>query len=201
MRIMLLDNFDSFTYNLVEQLCLLGAEVRVVRNDVRLANLQADLLSQHYDLLMLSPGPGRPEDAGCMLALLEWVRGRLPVIGVCLGHQAIAVAAGGRVGLARRPLHGKSTPLCFDGLHPLFAGLEKGMRVARYHSLVVSELPPGLEVLAEADGEIMALGDVRYRQLGLQFHPESILTTHGQRLLENALAWCRAPMEGRALHA
>ncbi|MCC0412138.1 anthranilate synthase component II [Pseudomonas aeruginosa] len=191
MRITLLDNFDSFTYNLVEQFCLLGAEVRVMRNDTPLPTIQAALLADGCELLVLSPGPGRPEDAGCMLELLAWVRGRLPVLGVCLGHQALALAAGGAVGEARKPLHGKSTSLRFDQHHPLFDGIAD-LRVARYHSLVVSCLPEGFDCLADADGEIMAMADPRNRQLGLQFHPESILTTHGQRLLENALLWCGA---------
>ncbi len=120
-----------------------------------------------------------------------WARGRLPVLGVCLGHQALALAAGGAVGEARKPLHGKSTSLRFDQHHPLFDGIAD-LRVARYHSLVVSRLPEGFDCLADADGEIMAMADPRNRQLGLQFHPESILTTHGQRLLENALLWCGA---------
>ncbi|EOT7837584.1 TPA: aminodeoxychorismate/anthranilate synthase component II [Pseudomonas aeruginosa] len=191
MRITLLDNFDSFTYNLVEQFCLLGAEVRVMRNDTPLPTIQAALLADGCELLVLSPGPGRPEDAGCMLELLAWARGRLPVLGVCLGHQALALAAGGSVGEARKPLHGKSTSLRFDQRHPLFDGIAD-LRVARYHSLVVSRLPEGFDCLADADGEIMAMADPRNRQLGLQFHPESILTTHGQRLLENALLWCGA---------
>ncbi|MGP6217061.1 anthranilate synthase component II, partial [Pseudomonas paraeruginosa] len=106
-------------------------------------------------------------------------------------HQALALAAGGAVAVARRPLHGKSTALRFDPRHPLFDGIGD-LRVARYHSLVVSRLPEGFECLADADGEIMAMADARNRQLGLQFHPESILTTHGQRLLENALLWCGA---------
>ncbi|WP_048300648.1 anthranilate synthase component II, partial [Pseudomonas aeruginosa] len=136
MRITLLDNFDSFTYNLVEQFCLLGAEVRVMRNDTPLPTIQAALLADGCELLVLSPGPGRPEDAGCMLELLAWARGRLPVLGVCLGHQALALAAGGAVGEARKPLHGKSTSLRFDQHHPLFDGIAD-LRVARYHSLVV----------------------------------------------------------------
>lgn len=113
------------------------------------------------------------------------------MLGVCLGHQALALAAGGAVGEARKPLHGKSTSLRFDQRHPLFDGIAD-LRVARYHSLVVSRLPEGFDCLADADGEIMAMADPRNRQLGLQFHPESILTTHGQRLLENALLWCGA---------
>ncbi|HCF3428503.1 TPA: hypothetical protein NIC11_003129 [Pseudomonas aeruginosa] len=138
MRITLLDNFDSFTYNLVEQFCLLGAEVRVMRNDTPLPTIQAALLADGCELLVLSPGPGRPEDAGCMLELLAWARGRLPVLGVCLGHQALALAAGGAVGEARKPLHGKSTSLRFDQRHPLFDGIAD-LRVARYHSLAVRE--------------------------------------------------------------
>ncbi|TRX76852.1 anthranilate synthase component II [Pseudomonas mangiferae] len=191
MRITLLDNFDSFTYNLVEQLRLLDVAVTVMRNDTPLLTLQ-DRLEQDSDLLLVSPGPGHPQRAGCLLPLLNWARGRLPVIGVCLGHQALAIAAGGQVGPARQPVHGKSSRLSFDRQHGLFAGLDD-LRVARYHSLVVSTLPPGFETLAESDGEIMAMADSLQRQLGLQFHPESVLTTQGQRLLENALHWCVAP--------
>ena len=194
MRITLLDNFDSFTYNLVEQFCLLGAEVRVMRNDTPLPTIQAALLADGCELLVLSPGPGRPEDAGCMLELLAWARGRLPVLGVCLGHQALALAAGGAVGEARKPLHGKSTSLRFDQRHPLFDGIAD-LRVARYHSLVVKResLPECLEITAwtqHADGSLDEIMGVRHKTLnveGVQFHPESILTEQGHELLANFL--------------
>ncbi|MGA4815577.1 glutamine amidotransferase-related protein [Pseudomonas aeruginosa] len=160
-----------------------------MRNDTPLPTIQAALLADGCELLVLSPGPGRPGRRRLHAGIARLGRGRLPVLGVCLGQQALALAAGGAVGEARKPLHGKSTSLRFDQRHPLFDGIAD-LRVARYHSLVVSRLPEGFDCLADADGEIMAMADPRNRQLGLQFHPESILTTHGQRLLEDALLWC-----------
>lgn len=191
MHITLLDNFDSFTYSLIERFCLLGAKVQMMRSDTPLPAIQVALLAGSCKLLVLSPGPGWPEDVGCMLKLLVWARGRLPVLGVYLGHQALVLAVSGAVGEAGRPLHGKSTSLRFDQHHPLFDGIADPC-IVYCHPLVVSHLPEDFDYPAGTDGEIMTMADPRNRQLGLQFHPESILTTHDQRLLENALLWCGA---------
>jgi anthranilate synthase/aminodeoxychorismate synthase-like glutamine amidotransferase len=185
MNVLLIDNLDSFTFNLVESLKRLGARVRVLRNSV----VATDALAQaerDQATIMLSPGPGGPRDAGCCLELIAQAKGRVPVVGVCLGHQAIAEEAGAAVTRASEPVHGKATLIGHDGAGP-FAGLPNPLRVARYHSLVVGRLPERFTVHAEADGAIMAFSDPQARQAGLQFHPESILTTHGDAMLANLL--------------
>jgi anthranilate synthase/aminodeoxychorismate synthase-like glutamine amidotransferase len=187
MRVTVIDNYDSFTFNLVQYLGELGAEVSVHRNDrVSVAEVRAGA----PDRLVLSPGPGRPEDAGIMLRLIREMAAETPILGVCLGHQAIGLAFGGRVVRAPRPLHGKTSRVDHDGLW-LFAGLEPGFTAGRYHSLMVSPdgLPSDLVVSATAreDGVIMGL---RHRVLpvhGVQFHPESVLTSAGRRVLLNFL--------------
>jgi len=186
-RVLLLDNHDSFTFNLVQALRGLGAAVTVEPNDTLTLEAARALAPTH---LVLSPGPGRPEEAGILPALLADFRGRTPVLGVCLGHQAIGMAHGGRVERARRPVHGKASRVYHDG-RGLFRGLPNPFPAGRYHSLCVSEegLDPVLEVSAwTTDGEIMGL---RHRELaleGVQFHPESVLTPRGARILGNFLA-------------
>ncbi|MDU2874457.1 MAG: aminodeoxychorismate/anthranilate synthase component II [Pseudomonas aeruginosa] len=186
--LLMIDNYDSFTYNLVQYFGELKAEVKVVRND-ELSVEQIEALAP--ERIVLSPGPCTPNEAGVSLAVIERFAGKLPLLGVCLGHQSIGQAFGGEVVRARQVMHGKTSPIHHKDLG-VFAGLANPLTVTRYHSLVVSRLPEGFDCLADADGEIMAMADPRNRQLGLQFHPESILTTHGQRLLENALLWCGA---------
>jgi anthranilate synthase/aminodeoxychorismate synthase-like glutamine amidotransferase len=187
MRIAIVDNYDSFTYNLVQYLGELGAQVDVVRNDAVTA---AALVASRPDALMISPGPGDPDDAGISLEVVaECARTRTPLLGVCLGHQAIGQAFGGRIVRARSLMHGKVSAVAHDG-RGVFRGLPSPFDATRYHSLVIAEetLPAVLEVAARtADGEIMA---VRHRELpieGVQFHPESILTTQGKPLLRNFL--------------
>ncbi len=189
--ILLLDNFDSFTYNLVDQLRTFGHNVVIYRNNVPADTLIAKLESMENPVLMLSPGPGAPADAGCMPALLQKIRGRLPVIGICLGHQAIVEAYGGQVGQAGEILHGKASAITHDGA-AMFAGLSNPLPVARYHSLVGSDIPAGLTVNASFNGMVMAVRHEADRVCGFQFHPESILTTQGARLLEQTLAWALA---------
>jgi anthranilate synthase/aminodeoxychorismate synthase-like glutamine amidotransferase len=181
-----IDNYDSFTYNLVQYLGELGAELIVRRNDeVRLAEIESARPAQ----ILISPGPGTPDDAGLTLAVLEHFAGRVPVLGVCLGHQAIGQAFGGRVVRAPVPVHGKPAEIEHDG-RTIFQDLPPRFKAGRYHSLIVERetLPDCLEVSATTpDGLIMAL---RHRTLpieGVQFHPESILTPVGKRLLENFL--------------
>ena len=182
--ILLVDNYDSFTYNLAHLFAELGAEVDVRRNDAVSAD-EAEALAPDY--LVVSPGPGRPEGAGATLEIVGRLAPTTPTLGVCLGHQAIVEAFGGTVGQARELVHGKSCAVRHDG-RGLFAGLPDELEVGRYHSLAATEIPDVLEVTARAeDGEVMA---VRHRELpvvGVQFHPESVLTPNGPAMAENFL--------------
>lgn len=183
--ILVIDNYDSFTYNLVQYLGALGARVAVYRNDqISLPAIQA----LRPERIVISPGPGTPQQAGVSLEVIRALHPTTPILGVCLGHQAIAAAFGGRVDRAPQPMHGK-TSLIHPLDDPLFAGLPRPFTATRYHSLLVYEpLPPELQPLAyTAAGELMALRHRRYPTYGVQFHPESILTTEGLRLLENFL--------------
>ncbi len=189
--ILLLDNIDSFTWNLVDQLRASGHNVVIYRNNVPAEVLTERLQAMENPVLMLSPGPGAPSEAGCMPELLARLRGRLPIIGICLGHQAIVEAYGGYVGQAGEILHGKASAIEHDG-EGMFAGLSNPLPVARYHSLVGSKVPAGLTVNATFNGMVMAVRHDADRVCGFQFHPESILTTHGARLLEQTLAWALA---------
>ena len=186
--ILVVDNYDSFTYNLVQLLLVEGAAVDVLRNDVEPA---AAMLARRPDGILLSPGPGRPEEAGVMMDLLA-ARPALPLLGVCLGHQAMAASHGATVGRAVHLMHGKTSQVRHDG-EGLFAGLPDPFEATRYHSLdvKVETLPPELVPVAWADdGTLMAM---RHRTLpwwGVQFHPESVLTLAGPRLVQNFLALC-----------
>ena len=188
--LLLLDNRDSFTWNLVQAFQALGEEVEVVRSD----RVRADeVLAREPSALVVGPGPGAPEGAGCSLEVLRRVGPEVPVLGVCLGHQAIAVALGGRLRRAREPVHGRATPTRHAGAG-VFAGLPSPLAVARYHSLVVDEasLPACLEVTARADdGEVMGLRHRERPVEGVQFHPESVLAELGQRMLASWLHACR----------
>ncbi len=185
-RVVVVDNYDSFTYNLVQYLAELGAEVLVFRNDALTVDELARLAA---DRIVLSPGPGTPERAGICIKVIRRLAGRVPILGVCLGHQAIGAAYGGRVVRAPELMHGKTSLIHHRGT-PLYAGVDNPFEATRYHSLVVEResLPACLEVTAEtADGLIMGL---RHRSLaveGVQFHPESILTRPGKRILANFL--------------
>ncbi|MET3813449.1 anthranilate synthase component 2/anthranilate synthase/phosphoribosyltransferase [Pantoea sp. AN62] len=189
--ILLLDNIDSFTYNLVDQLRTFGHNVVIYRNNLPAALLIEHLQQMENPVLMLSPGPGAPKEAGCMPELLRTLRGRLPIIGICLGHQAIVEEYGGHVGQAGEILHGKASAVVHDG-EAMFAGLSNPLPVARYHSLVGSNTPDELTVNASYNGMVMAVRHETDRVCGFQFHPESILTTQGARLLEQTLAWALA---------
>jgi anthranilate synthase/aminodeoxychorismate synthase-like glutamine amidotransferase len=180
--LLVLDNYDSFTHNLVDVFEQLGARVRAARND---ALSVEDVAHSGVRGVVISPGPGRPEDAGIAVALVRALGPRLPMLGVCLGHQALALAYGGRVVRARRPIHGSTTPIHHRG-EGLLAGLPDGFPAARYHSLVVSPQAPGrgMRVTARSpDGEVMAMRHLRDPVEGVQFHPESYLTGVGPRLL------------------
>jgi anthranilate synthase/aminodeoxychorismate synthase-like glutamine amidotransferase len=191
--ILVLDNYDSFTYNLVQYLGELGARMRVARNDALTAD---DVEALAPDGIVISPGPGHPDRAGISLELIRRFHARVPILGVCLGHQAIGRAFGGTVARARGQMHGKTSPIAHDG-RGVFRGLPPGFEATRYHSLVVLEagLPADLEITARADdGEIMGLRHRRYPVEGVQFHPESILTSQGKALLANFLALTPVPI-------
>ena len=185
-RLLLIDNYDSFTYNLVQAFLILGAEVDVRRND-EITVAQAQALAPTH--LCISPGPGTPYDAGVSMDMIRAFAGSMPVFGVCLGHQSIVEVFGGKVVRAGRLMHGKTSPVTHDG-KGLFAGIAQPMEVGRYHSLIArpDSLPADLEVTARTpEGEIMG---VRHRQLkveGVQFHPESVLTPNGPQLIGNFL--------------
>jgi anthranilate synthase/aminodeoxychorismate synthase-like glutamine amidotransferase len=183
--LLMIDNYDSFTYNLVHLFQELGAEVRVFRNDAITPDEAEQLAPSH---VVISPGPGRPADAGVSVEVIRRLGPQVPTLGVCLGHQAIVAAFGGEVGQARALLHGKSSPIAHDG-KGIFAGLPANFEAGRYHSLAAVDVPAELEVTARTpDGEVMG---VRHRELpieGVQFHPESVLTPLGKELAENFLA-------------
>jgi anthranilate synthase component 2 len=184
--LLMIDNYDSFTYNLVQYLGELGADVRVARNDAITLD-EIETLAPAG--IVISPGPCTPNEAGISVPLIRRFAGEIPILGVCLGHQAIGQAFGGRIVRSERVMHGKLSPIAHDG-QGVFAGLPSPFRATRYHSLAIDRatLPPMLAVTATAeDGEIMG---VRHRELaveGVQFHPEAILTEHGKRLLDNFL--------------
>ena len=182
--IVMIDNYDSFTYNLVQYLRQLGESVSVIRNDVfSIKDINADNLSG----IVISPGPGTPESAGQSISVINHFSGKIPILGVCLGHQSIAAAFGGKIISAKKIMHGKTSQVTSDG-QKLFRGLTKPFVAMRYHSLAVSEkdLPDCLEISARTeDGEIMGLRHRVHSTEGIQFHPESIMTPVGKRLLRN----------------
>jgi len=184
-RVLILDNYDSFTYNLAQYIGELGAEPLVYRNDVLSV---AEAREMRPDRLVISPGPGRPEDAGRSIEFVRELGPEIPTLGVCLGLQAAVVAFGGSVGLAPEPRHGKTSPITHDE-KGIFRGLPNPFDATRYHSLAVVDLPDVLVATAHSDDGV--LQGVRHRELpisAVQFHPESIMTTHGKALLANFLA-------------
>jgi anthranilate synthase/aminodeoxychorismate synthase-like glutamine amidotransferase len=190
--IVVVDNRDSFVFNLARHFQLLGVETAVVASHATTAEA---ILAAGPAAVVISPGPCTPTEAGCSLDLVRLAMGRVPLLGVCLGHQVLAAAAGGRVVRSRQPMHGRTSEVHHDAVN-LFAGIPSPMTAGRYHSLVVEpeSLPPGLKVIArDAEGTIMAVADEPRRAYGVQFHPESILTRHGFRLLANFLAAAGIP--------
>jgi len=182
-QIMLLDNFDSFTYNLKYQLQELG-EVKTYRNDLELNSLIKK--AEQADLLVLSPGPGNPASAGNLVPLIKAMAGKIPMFGICLGHQALVEAFGGIVAQAPAILHGKTSDMQHDG-SGLFENLPKPLSIARYHSLVASTVPSNFTVTAEVNGQVMAIEDTEKQLYGVQFHPESIMTTYGNDIFRNII--------------
>lgn len=185
-NVLLIDNLDSFSFNLVEAFERLDARVLVLRNTVDAA-VAVSLAREREALIVLSPGPGCPQDAGCTIDVVGLAMGQVPVLGICLGHQAIVYQAGGTVARATGALHGRSSALEHDGTGP-FTGIDGPVAVGRYHSLCTRDVPPRLRVHAVLDGMAMAISDEAAMQTGLQFHPESILTPRGDHILANILA-------------
>jgi anthranilate synthase/aminodeoxychorismate synthase-like glutamine amidotransferase len=185
--VLVIDNYDSFTFNLVQYLGELGADVRVIRNDA--ATLD-DVRKANAARIVISPGPGRPEEAGITMSVIRCLGERTPILGVCLGHQAIGAVYGGRVVRASTPMHGKTSTVDHDG-RGVFEGISRPFQASRYHSLVVADadLPGDLEVSArtQEEGVIMGLRHRRFPVHGVQFHPESILTADGRTILRNFL--------------
>lgn len=182
-RVVLVDNFDSFTHNLAQALAKCGAHVHTVRNDALSLDDLERLDPTH---LVISPGPGRPEHAGITPRLVEAWLGRIPLLGVCLGHQALVQALGGTVGHAPEPVHGKASWITHDGTG-IFTGISSPMQVGRYHSLVATHVPDALEICARTDAVVMGVRARGLRAHGVQFHPESLLTPSGEQLLANFL--------------
>lgn len=181
--IVLVDNYDSFTYNLYQYIGEFDPDIRVYRNDEITGQ---EILALKPDRVVISPGPKTPSEAGNSIEIIKTVAGKIPVLGVCLGHQAIAEAFGATVSNAKRLCHGKASMMRHTGVG-IFQGIESSMQVARYHSLSIVEdtIPNCLQVIATADDEIMAIRHREYPIVGLQFHPESIYTPEGKRLIEN----------------
>lgn len=183
--ILVIDNYDSFTYNLVQYLGELGADVQVVRNDeITIAEIEA----LNPERILISPGPGDPDDGGISNEVIRRFGPTTPILGVCLGHQCIGQVYGGIVTRAPRLMHGKTSPV-YHNSDPLFNGMPSPFNATRYHSLIVEEpLPDSLQIIAfTSEGEVMALRHKEFPVVGVQFHPESILTEHGRRLLRNFL--------------
>ncbi|QBY05334.1 aminodeoxychorismate/anthranilate synthase component II [Thalassotalea sp. HSM 43] len=188
-KLYMLDNLDSFTYNLVDEFKRLGYEPVIYRNNLD-AQFIYDKMQQESDdvILVLSPGPGNPQNAGCLMALIDLCRGQYPILGICLGHQALVEHYGGKVDRAGEIVHGKASSIVHDGFGP-FKGLPSPLPVARYHSLVATKMPDSLEVIAEYNELVMALAHQDDKVLGFQFHPESLLTSKGSVLLAQSFAY------------
>jgi anthranilate synthase/aminodeoxychorismate synthase-like glutamine amidotransferase len=185
-KVLFIDNFDSFTYNLVDDFCKRGCVAKVYRADTELDVLKKIADEFKPDLLLISPGPGTPDTAGVSLLAVEHFKGKLPILGVCLGHQVIVQNFGGKVDHAPEPMHGKPSRVVHNG-KGIFNGIENPLQAGRYHSLCAMELPECLEQTAEFEGVVMGVQHKNLPIYGVQFHPESILTPAGGKLIENIL--------------
>lgn len=186
-KVLFIDNFDSFTYNLVDDFCKRNCDAKVYRADTELEELKAAAKDFSPGLIVISPGPGTPDTAGVTLAAIDYFKDKLPIFGVCLGHQAIAQYFGGKVGHAPKPMHGKGSRVTHNG-QGVFAGVENPLQAGRYHSLCVLELPGCMRQTAQFENIIMAAEHKELPIHGVQFHPESILTPAGGKIIENILA-------------
>ena len=185
-KVLFIDNFDSFTYNLVDDFCKRNCQARVYRADTGLEELKTLADEFGPDLLVISPGPGTPDTAGVSLAAVDYFKDKLPIFGVCLGHQVIVQYFGGKIGHAPEPMHGKPSRVAHNE-KGIFAGVENPLQAGRYHSLCVLELPDCLEQTAEFEGIVMGIRHKELPIFGVQFHPESILTPTGGKIIENVL--------------
>lgn len=185
-RVLFIDNFDSFTYNLVDDFSKRNCHTKVYRADTKIEELQRVANELSPDLLVISPGPGNPDTAGVSLDAVGYFKDKLPIFGVCLGHQVIVRYFGGKVGHAPEPMHGKPSRITHNG-KDVFAGVENPLQAGRYHSLCALELPDCLEKTAEFEGVVMGVRHKEFPVFGVQFHPESILTPAGGKIIENAL--------------
>lgn len=190
--VLMIDNLDSFTFNLVESLHALGAKVKTFRNTASCDRILEEAQRAVRPVIVLSPGPGGPREAGVCPELVRRARGRVGVVGICLGHQVLLDVGGVAVGRAPQPVHGETALLEHDGTGP-FAGLPSPLRVGRYHSLGGAQVPEGFTAHGSLDGVVYGMSSVVHRAVGLQFHPESILTPQGDALLERALAFAADP--------
>jgi anthranilate synthase/aminodeoxychorismate synthase-like glutamine amidotransferase len=186
-KVLFIDNFDSFTYNLVDDFCKRQCEARVYRADTELDELKQVAEEFEPDLLVISPGPGTPDTAGVSIGAVDYFKDKLPIFGVCLGHQVIVQYFGGKVGHAPKPMHGKPSRVTHNG-EGVFAGVENPLQAGRYHSLCALELPDCLEKTAEFEGVVMGARHKELPIFGVQFHPESILTPAGGKIIENVLS-------------
>ncbi len=189
--IVFIDNFDSFTYNLVDQFRSLGHQVTIYRNNIPAQHIEDAVAQLSQPVVLLSPGPGAPNEAGSMPEIIQRLKGKVPMIGICLGHQAIVEAYGGKVAGAGDIVHGKVSMMAHQE-HPIYADLPSPLAIARYHSLVAQVVPPSLTITAEVDGLVMSVVQEQDKVCGFQFHPESIMTTYGATLLTNAINWALA---------
>ena len=185
--ILLIDNYDSFSYNVYQLIGSINPDIKVIRNDELTVDEIMKLNPSH---IIISPGPGRPSDAGVCEDVIRTAAGKIPILGICLGHQAICETFGATITYAKQLMHGKKSTITFDNKSQIFKGLSGTLEVARYHSLAASDenFPDKLKITARtADGEVMAVEHITFPIYGLQFHPESILTQHGKELVENFL--------------
>ena len=189
-KVLFIDNFDSFTYNLVDDFCKRDCEAKVYRADTKLEDIKKVVAEFEPDLLVISPGPGTPDGAGVSLAAVDYFKDKLPIFGVCLGHQVIVQYFGGKVGHAPKPMHGKPSRVTHDQ-KGVFEDVENPLQAGRYHSLCATELPDCLEKTAEFENVVMGVKHKELAIYGVQFHPESILTPAGGKIIENILKIAR----------
>lgn len=187
-NIVFIDNFDSFTYNLVDQFRSLGYSVKIYRNNIPAETIEQAVNELENPVVLLSPGPGAPSEAGSMPELILRMKGKVPMIGICLGHQAIVEAYGGTVAGAGEIIHGKVSMMEHQN-HAIYQNLPSPLAIARYHSLVATKVPESLTITAEVDDLVMSVVHEEDKVCGFQFHPESIMTTYGATLLANAIEW------------